>query len=502
MAKTKRSFPAPLTILMVVIVLAAVCTLLLPAGQYSKLSVNEGKSFTLTSPSGDVQLPLTQQTLDSLKVLIPLEKFTNGDIRKPVSVPGSYQVMEKNPQGILQILQAPIKGIMESIDIALFVLIMGGFMFIFNETGAIVKGITALSHSMKGREQWLLIILTLIFSFLGSSYGMAEETLVFYPLLVPLFMAAGYDLLVPVAIIFGGSTIGWMSSFSNPFSTIIASNAAGINWMDGLYERLLMFVISTGILLWYILRYAAKVKKDPSASLVYKVDGNVKPLYDVNITKADTPPSLDLKTKLLLFLYMLTFFAMIGGVVFLGWWTLEMSVLFVASSILVGLIVRMPEKVFVQEFIKGAESLLSVAFIIGVARGVTIVLNEGMVSDSILYYAAGAVQGISPALFILALLAFYFFFTLFISSASGLAVLTMPIIGALAIIVNIPGKEIVNSYLFGMTIMQFITPTGMILPSLALANVSLKAWMKFITPFLIILTIVCSVFLVVGIYFG
>lgn len=497
----KKSLPRPITILMIVILLAAISTWLLPSGQYNRLAVDEGaKKFILITTSGEIKLPFTQKTLDSLHIVIPIQKFEAGEIRKPVSVPDTYQKLENNPQGFLSVLQAPIKGIIESIDIALFVLIIGGFMYVFNETGAMVKGISALSHTMRGREPMLIVILTLLFSFLAASYGMAEEALVFYPLLVPIFLAAGYDLLVPIAIIFGGLSLGNISNFSNPFSVIIASNAAGINWMDGLYERIWMYVISNALYIWYVLRYAAKVKKDPKKSLVYQIDGQVKPVFDTEISQIDTVQNLDSKTILLLGIYFMTFITMIVGVVFRGWWTLEMSALFLAASILTGIIVRMKEQVFIAEFIKGCESLLSVAFIIGVARGVTIVLNEGHISDSILFYSANLVQGVHPALFIILLMCFYLFFSLFIQSSSGMAVLTMPIIGALAIIVNIPGREIVNSYIYGMAIMGFVAPTGLILPTLALVNVSLKTWIKFITPILAALILLCSLFLIVGIY--
>ncbi len=497
----KKSLPRPITILMFVILLAAISTWLLPSGQYNRLAVDEGaKKFILITTSGEIKLPFTQKTLDSLHIVIPIQKFEAGEIRKPVSVPDTYQKLENNPQGFLSVLQAPIKGIIESIDIALFVLIIGGFMYVFNETGAMVKGISALSHTMRGREPMLIVILTLLFSFLAASYGMAEEALVFYPLLVPIFLAAGYDLLVPIAIIFGGLSLGNISNFSNPFSVIIASNAAGINWMDGLYERIWMYVISNALYIWYVLRYAAKVKKDPKKSLVYQIDGQVKPVFDTEISQIDTVQNLNSKTILLLGIYFMTFITMIVGVVFRGWWTLEMSALFLAASILTGIIVRMKEQVFIAEFIKGCESLLSVAFIIGVARGVTIVLNEGHISDSILFYSANLVQGVHPALFIILLMCFYLFFSLFIQSSSGMAVLTMPIIGALAIIVNIPGREIVNSYIYGMAIMGFVAPTGLILPTLALVNVSLKTWIKFITPILIALIVLCSLFLIVGIY--
>src|SRR5262245_46490159 len=183
---SKRSLPAPITILMIVIVLAAISTWLLPAGQYAKLQA-EGQSFLVTTDSSNTTLPLSQKTLDSLGIHIEVQKFIDGDIKKPVSIPGTFKSQKRNPQGFIAVLQSPIKGIYESIDIILFVLIIGGFMFVFNETGAMTKGISWLSHSMKGREPLLIAILTAVLSFFGASYGMAEEALVFYPILVPLF---------------------------------------------------------------------------------------------------------------------------------------------------------------------------------------------------------------------------------------------------------------------------------------------------------------------------
>jgi uncharacterized ion transporter superfamily protein YfcC len=499
----KRKLPSPITILMVVIIIAALATILIPAGQYNRLAYAEGNSFKLITKDGESELPFTQQTLDNLHIKISLEKFRTGAIRKPVSIPGTYQRIPKNRQGFIQVLQAPIKGIYDSIDIVFFILIIGGFMNVFNESGAMIKGLTALSYTMKGKEAWLIIILTFLFSFAGSSYGMAEEALVFYPVMVPLFLAAGYDLIVPVAVIFAGTQLGFLSSFTNPFSTIIASNAAGVNWSDGLYERILMFVITTAVTIWYTVRYAQKVKANPQASLVYRTDGEIVspfPSIDAsNITDSDT--RLTGKTKMLLLVFLFTFLGMIAGVVILDWWLLEMTTLFLASSILLAIILRLKETLFIKQFIAGAESLLSVAMIVGVARGVTIILNEGHISDSILFYSAKFAGSMPPVLFIILMLVLYMLFTLFISSSSGMAVLTMPIMGAMAVLVNVPGREIVNAYLFGMGIMGFVTPTGLILPSLALVNVSFKAWWKFILPLMFILFIICAICLSIGIFY-
>jgi uncharacterized ion transporter superfamily protein YfcC len=242
---------------MIIIIVAALATWLVPAGRYNTLSF-ENNSFKYNTDSSEITLPFTQKILDSLHIFISPEKFASGAIRKPVAVPGTFHLISKNAQGPIDVLEAPLKGIIDAIEIILFVLIIGGFMNVFHETGAMVKGLTSLSYKMKGREAWLIITLTFLFLFAGASFGMAEEVLVFYPVMVPLFLAAGYDLLIPVAVIFGGTQLGSLSSFTNPFATIIASNAAGVNWSDGLIERILMFAVSTAVTIWYLVRYARK----------------------------------------------------------------------------------------------------------------------------------------------------------------------------------------------------------------------------------------------------
>lgn len=493
----KIKIPTPITVLMIVVIIAAVATWLLPAGRFNTLAY-ENDSFTIQTPGGTTQLPASQKTLDSLNILIPLSKFADGEIRKPVSIPGTYHKLKQNGQGITEIIQAPIQGIYDTIDIILFVLIIGGFMNVFQETGAMEKGLASLAYRMRGKERWLIIILGFLFSFAGASYGMAEEALAFYPVMVPLFLAAGYDLIIPVAVLFGGTQLGTLSSFTNPFSTIIASNAAGVSWTDGLYGRIIMFIVSTAVFIFYIERYGRKIKKNPALSFVRKYDGDIKSPYP-SLPLHEQKNGSGIKTNLLLLLFISTFLIMIAGVVFFEWWLKEMSALFLSSAIIIAVINRIKERAFVEKFIRGAEGLLGVAFIIGVARGVTVILNEGYISDTIVYYSSEAIRNMPSSLFIVLLLLLFIVFTLFISSSSGMAVVTMPIMGSLAIMAGVPGREIVNAYLFGMGIMGFITPTGMMLPSLALVNVSIKAWIRFIYPLMIILFIICALFLIIGI---
>jgi uncharacterized ion transporter superfamily protein YfcC len=207
------------------------------------------------------------------------------------------------------------------------------------------------------------------------------------------------------------------------------------------------------------------------------------------------------RTKLLLALFAASFVVMIIGVSQLGWWFLEMTALFLVAAILVGVIQGGGERAFAGAFIKGAESLLGVALIIGIARGVTVVLDEGLLSGTLLYYGSEAVQGMPATAFIVALMFVFFGLTLFISSSSGMAVVTMPIMGALGTVVGVPTEEVVNAYLYGFGLMSFIAPTGLILPSLAMVNVDYNTWLRFIAPLMGLLAILSAIFLIVGVVF-
>jgi uncharacterized ion transporter superfamily protein YfcC len=497
--KAAIKFPSPYSVLIIAIIISAIATWLLPAGKYSTLQYEKSSNeFIISSSENQERFTATQKLLDEKNIVISLDKFKEGKIKKPISIPGTYKNVEAKPQGFFEILFAPIKGIYEAIDIILFVLIIGGFIGVFNSSGAFNDGVGFLAHRLKGRESILIIIVTTLIAFGGTTFGLAEETLAFYPILVPVFLAAGYDLIVPVAVIYIGSSIGTMASTVNPFSTIIASDAAGVNWTVGIYSRLVMLVLGLIICIWYVMRYANKIKKDPTKSLLY----NTK-LENPFVSNVEVSPKSKLSTvtKGLLSLFALTFIVMIYGVSVLGWWFQEMTALFLVAAILIGILQRVGEQNFIKEFINGAKDLLGVSFIIGIARGVTFVLSEGQISDTILFYATNLVEGMPPTLFLPILMVVFFVLTLFISSSSGLAVVTMPIMSSLAPVVGVPPEEIVNTYLFGMGLMSFITPTGLILPSLAMVNVNYNIWLKFIWPLLVILGILAFVILWGGLLF-
>lgn len=489
-------FPSPFTVLYIIIIISAIATWLMPAGSYDTLTYDaNSSSFVIQSTSGNKTLPGTQKTLDSLQLQIELEKFEAGKLRRPVSVPGTYQEVEASPQGIKAIINAPIKGIYDSIDIILFVLIIGGFIGVFAHSGAMDKGVNALSNTLKGREKWLIVSVTTLIAIGGTTFGMQEETIAFYPILVPIFIAAGYDLMVPVAAVYGGSCVGLMGALINPFSTIIASDAAGVSWTVGMTSRIIMLVIGLIVIILFVVRYAERVKKDPTKSVLYGKDIK-NPFAAKEI--AVSSEKLSWSTKLLLMLFGLTFIIMIYGVSAMGWWFEEMTALFLVAAVVLGLIQRSGENAFIQAFIGGAKDLLGVALIIGVARGITIVMNDGQISGTVLEEASSMVGGISGALFLPVLMIVFFVLAFFISSSSGLALVSMPIMGALGNVVGVPAEEIVNAYLFGFGLMMFVTPGGIILPSLSMTNVPYNAWLKFISPLMAILAVIGMAILILG----
>jgi len=491
-------FPTAQTILLLIAAIVALLTWVIPAGKYDSLSYNKDtNTFTRSSMEGSTTLEATQETLETLQVKIPLEKFTNGDIWKPISIPNTYQEVEPRPQGLLAFFKSPIKGIIEAADIIFLVLIIGGLIGIMNLTGAFDAGISWLAKTLKGHEYVLIILVTILVALGGTTFGLAEETIAFYPILIPMFLAAKYDAIVPLAAIYIGSSIGTMCSTVNPFSVIIASDAAGINWTTGFTGRLVMLVLGTLICIIYILRYANKVKKDPSKSIIYSQKEQIEAMFG---TSSNATGVLTTRLRLILFVFAMCFVVMIYGVSQLEWWFLEMTTVFFVGAILIGIIAEIQEANFVETFVKGAGDLLGVAIIIGIARGVSVLMEDGFISDTLLFHSSNLTEGMNKGLFANVMLFIYGGLSFFIPSSSGMAVLTMPIMSPLADTVGFGREIIVNCYQYGMGLFAFINPTGLILASLAIVKVGYNKWLKFVIPLVIILTIFTMIALTIQVY--
>ncbi len=494
-----KKFPAAQTILLVISAFVAVLTWVIPAGQYASLNYDGAESVFVKISSGTVEkLPATQQTLEALNIKIPLKNFTSGAIYKPISIPDTYTSLESQPQGFFEFVQAPIKGIIETSDIIFLVLIIGGLVGIVEKSGAFSAGISWLSKTLKGREYILIISVTTLTALAGTTFGFGEEAIAFLPILIPVFLAAKYDAIVAIACVFLGSQVGVMASTTNPFATILASDAAGIKWTSGLEGRIVMLIICITITILFILRYAKKVQADPSKSVIADQKEFMEQLFSISLNIK--VPKLTSRLKLILLVFMLCFVLMVIGVAMLDWWFVEMIAIFFFGAILIGFIAKMGETKFISSFMKGAGELLGVAFIIGLARGISILMTDGLISDTILYEAGSLTGGMGKGLFINVLFGVYSVIAFFVSSASGAAVLTIPIIAPLAETVNIGREVIVNAYQFGHGLFNLINPTSLVLAFLGVAQVGYDRFLKFIWPLMVILAIVIMIFLTLSVY--
>jgi uncharacterized ion transporter superfamily protein YfcC len=454
-------FPDAFTILFGLIIIVAGLTWILPAGQY--------------------------------------DRAMNESVGREVAVPGTYKEVQAEPQGLIDVLMAPVAGFYNpktsaatAIDVALFVLLIGGFLGVVNATGAIGTGIASAMRRMAGKEHWLIPVLMVLFAAGGTTYGMAEETLAFYAILIPAVIAVGYDAVTGVAIILIGAGIGVLGSTINPFATIIASNAAEIPFTEGMLLRFVLLIGCLVISIVYVMRYAARVRADPERSVV----ANMRAENEAHFLAGRRPQgtaaeaeALTARQKIVLILFALTFALMIWGVSSQGWWMAEMGALFIGAALVVGGVAWMGEKPFVAAFLNGARDLLGVALIIGLARGIVVIMEQGRISDTILFNSEQAIQGLSTVAFINAMFGIELAMSFLVPSSSGLAVLSMPIMAPLADFAGVGRDLVVTAYQSANGLVNLINPTfAVVMGGLALGRVPYERWLGFMWPLLLILT--------------
>lgn len=503
-SKKKKGFkfPSAFSVLFIVLIFAAFLTYVIPAGLYSKLTYNEDHSFTITDTKGNEEhMDATQDALSKIGIKVPLKNFEDGSIYKPIAIPGTYEKIKQTPQGPLQVLYAPIQGISDCIDIIIFVLILGGIVGILNKTGTFNAGMAALSKKTEGREFLMIAIVFILIALGGTTFGLAEETIALYPILLPVFVACGYDAMVVIATLYLGSSVGTMFSTVNPFSVVVASNAAGISFSDGQVFRLLGLVLSSVLTIWYIRRYANAVKLDPSKSVVAEDMPKIKERF-LKDYDPDNVPAFTAKMKLSLLLFGAGFIVMIWGVQSQGWGFTQMSALFLAIGIALMFLSGFDEQKAISVFMEGAADLVSVALIVGVARGINIILDNGFVSDSLLFYATNIIEGMSGVVFAWVQMAIFSVLGIFIPSSSGLATLAMPIMAPLADTVGVGRDVVVSAYNFGQGWMSYITPTGLVIATLEMVGVTYDKWFKWVIKLLLMTIALALIVLSIQTIFG
>ncbi len=390
----KFKFPTAYTILFVLIALVAAMTWIVPAGKY--------------------------------------QMVTNAALGKEVPVAGTYAPVEAQPQGITAVLLAPIDGLYNhqtytagAIDVALFVLIIGGFLGVVNKTGAIDAGIERVATRLNGREEWMIPILMALFAAGGTIYG--------------------------------------------------------------ILLRVILLLVGYVICVYWVMRYARKVRNSPESSIVADKMAENQAHFLGN--RSEMMLEFTPTRKAILILFAASFAFMIYGVAVLGWWMAEISAVFLAAAVIVGVIARMGEETFTSTFIDGARDLLGVALIIGIARGIVVVMDNGMITHTILHSAENLVSGLSTTVFINVTYWLEVLLSFLVPSSSGLAVLTMPIMAPLADFAHVQRDLVVTAYQSASGVVNLITPTSaVVMGGLAIARVPWVRYLRWVAPLLLILT--------------
>lgn len=492
--KKKHHFkmPSAFTILFLIIIIMAILSWIIPAGTY---------------------------------------QTKNGSI-----VSGSYHRVAQHPQGIWDIFMAPIIGMIGdkttegAISISLFILVIGGFLAVVNKTRALDEGISSIVSKYKGKEKALIPILMILFALGGTTFGMSEETMAFYPLLIPVMISCGFDSMVALGIIIIGSQVGCLASTVNPFATGVASQSLGISPGDGLGSRVILLIITLTISIIYVYRYASKIEKDPKKSIIYDQRESDYEYFNI-ADMTDDEVKMNKRQKKVIAIFALTFIIMILGLIpwssinknftffdsftkwltnlpvvgtvlgkdivpFGSWYFTEITMLFLFMAVLIKFIYNMSEEDFVNTFLSGMADFISVAMIVAVARGIQVIMNNGMITDTVLYWGELGLKNLSSSAFSIIAYIFYIPMSFLIPSTSGLASATMGIIGPLGEFAHVAGNVIVTAFQAASGWVNLITPTSaVIMGALAIARVNINKWWKWIAKLMVILFVVTCVYL-------
>ena len=538
--KKSCSFPTAYSILLIIELIVFILTYIIPKGLYDKISYSsEEKLFTIKSYNGTItRHNATQEFLDELQVKIPLDSFIKGYLIDPISIPNTYHPIDEDMTNPLKVITYPIKGCLDSAYIAYFLMVMGGNLNILIEMNALSAGMAALSRVTKGREFLLLILVFIIIAIGGTTFGMAEEILPFYPILMPIFLKSGFDGILAASPLFMGAMMGNMFSTVNTFCVVLASYSAGINFINGIVYRIILFVFGNTIAILYLYIYYRKIRANETSSVVYDVKDEIEKIYlkknenseeeflkkkqneskerkskDVNAQNdekyvveieenliAQNKEKFSIKQKISIILFILGFVVMIAGILVLDWWFEHMASIFMVLGIILMFFYNQGERKGLESFLRGAGDFIGVTLVIGIARGINLTLNEGKISDTILNKLSIAVEGLPAMAFAVILFIIFIFLGIFIQSSSGLAILSMPVFAPLADKVGLPRATVVNTYMFGEYLVSFVTPTGLILIMLSLVQIEYSYWVKFIWPFLVILFVFLILFVMISVY--
>ena len=442
---------APNTVLIIssLIVIVAALTWIIPGGEYEKTTVDGRESI----------------------------------------VPGSFEYVESNPQGVGDILTAPIEGFVDASLIIGFVLLVGGAFGVLQKTEAVDSLIKAIAraHSRSRAIRILLIpLLMTIFSFMGGVFGFSEEVIPFILIFVPLALMIGYDTITGIAIPFVGAGAGFAGAFLNPFTIGIAQGIAGLPPFSGVVYRVITWVITTSIVIIYVMIYAARIRKNPQKSISYHKDQEKK--KNLRIADLENFSGMSRRHVWVLIIFLASIVSLIFGVLMFHWYIAEISALFVLTGVLVGIIGKLSADEITDAFMNGAKQLVVTAIIIGLARGILMIAKDGLIIDTLLNYAAGLISHLHPIMSAQAMFVTQTFINFFVPSGSGQAALTMPVMAPLSDLVGVSRQTAVLAFQFGDGFSNMIIPTSAVtMGILTLADIPWEKWARWLLPLELIL---------------
>lgn len=438
---------------------------------------------------------------------------------------------------------APILGFADALPVCLFVMILGGFLGMMTETGALDNGIAVLVQKLKGNEIMLIPVLMLIFSLGGTTYGMCEETVPFYALLAATMMAAGFDPMVGAATVLLGAGCGCLGSTVNPFAVGAAVDAltgVGIEVNQSIIIGLgaVLWIVTTAMSIFFVMNYAKKVKADKGSTILSMQElKDAEEAHGKAASEVHNEVKLTGRQKGVLIAFAFTFVVMIvgfipladlnegvanffdagavydadGNTVVQGWSALitglpigqwyfdEASTWFFLMAVLIGIIGGLSEKQIVNTFITGAADMMSVVLVIALARGISVLMANTGLDVYVLDAAANALAGLSGVIFAPMSFLVYFGLSFLIPSTSGMATVSMPIMGPLAVKLGFSPEVMVMIFSAAIGVVNLFTPTsGAIMGGLALAKIEWTTWLKFALKLIVALSVVCAIILTVA----
>ena len=461
--KKKKASLNAFVLLLIIMLVAAILTWIVPAGQF--------------------------------------ERTQDPNTGRMVVVPGTYQTVESTPVGPVQFVTSIYAGFMDAADITFFIIFASTYVFVLNKSGTLTAACGAMLRLVGERDNLIIPIFMTIFAIGGTTFGMYEETYALIPAFIIISMTLGYDRIVGGAIVFVGVATGFAAATINPFTIGVASAVAGVPLAEPkiLIFRIVAFVAFLALVIVYTMNYANKVKKDPTKSIVYGLPQEETKHLKAKDEILNMPFTGKQKIAMLGFAVLLVLLT--WGIITAGWWFQEIASLFLVFFIGTALLLGYGPNEIGALFVESSKETIYGALIVGMARGISVVLTAGGIIDTIVFALGNLVSSLPPALTGIGMLIVQNLINLFIPSGSGQAVVTMPIMAPLADVVGISRQMACVAYQFGDGFSNMFWPTGTATICGFMA-ISLAHWYKFVTKLFAMMFALQCVFMVAGIMLG